>query len=459
MKNRILISIKYFFLTVLCCFAFIPYLIEFKYGKVDFEQVLFHVFFGQVSMIFMFYLNEITVMAVVMFMIVLLLKKLRIGFKWPCIIFVAGAVILYGHMGVYAFCKNFFGNKSSQIYEKFYAYPYQQEYRFPDKKKNIILIMMESMEKSFQDVEGENLIPYISHLQNKHLSFKGFIPLSGTTWTTAGLVGAHSALPLKAVAYTNPEGILLKAPSFVDILNQNGYMSVFANGGDLSFMGKESYLAHHGYRLLIGKKSLLNFAKHNQNYVIKNPMNDYGLRDEDLYPAVKQELTRLGKKNQPFIFTMLTVDTHAPNGYLSRGCKTKYNDIRDSITCSDEFLKNFMTWLKEQDFYQDTVVVIVGDHLQMATKMTPILNRKKREIVTLVINSDYEKTDINQDRTYSTFDIAPTILEAAGIHIQNHRFGMGVSLLSDQKTILENMTFREFDEEISKPSMFYNSLL
>ncbi len=157
--------------------------------------------------------------------------------------------------------------------------------------------------------------------------------------------------------------------------------------------------------------------------------------------------------------TLLTVDTHAPNGYLSDGCKAKYRDVRDSVVCADQFLQDFITWLKQQDFYKNTVVIIVGDHLQMETKFTKELNKHKREIITIVMNSNYNNKYKEIHKNYSTFDIAPTLLESMGIQIDSHCFGLGTSLLSDEQTMMEKITPEEFNEETLKPSLFYNGFL
>ena len=65
---------------------------------------------------------------------------------------------------------------------------------------------------------------------------------------------------------------------------------------------------------------------------------------------------------------MLTVDTHFEDGYLSDSCKADYgNQYSNVISCASDMIYNFVKWIQEQDFYENTTIVISGDHLTMQT--------------------------------------------------------------------------------------------
>ena len=44
--------------------------------------------------------------------------------------------------------------------------------------------------------------------------------------------------------------------------------------------------------------------------------------------------------------------------------------IKRSIRCAGFQISNFIQWCKEQVWYKDTVIIILGDHLFMATEKT-----------------------------------------------------------------------------------------
>lgn len=46
----------------------------------------------------------------------------------------------------------------------------------------------------------------------------------------------------------------------------------------------------------------------------------WGMEDLHLFDFAKQKLTAIAQQEQPFAFTMLTVDTHRTNGFACEKC-------------------------------------------------------------------------------------------------------------------------------------------
>lgn len=62
------------------------------------------------------------------------------------------------------------------------------------------------------------------------------------------------------------------------------------------------------------------------------------------------------------------------------------------------------------------------------------------------------------NREFGHFDIFPTILDSLGVNIKNNRLGLGVDLVSKEKTLLENK--EDFDlKDLSKKSKIYENFL
>ena len=58
---------------------------------------------------------------------------------------------------------------------------------------------------------------------------------------------------------------------------------------------------------------------------------------------------------------MLTADTHFKDCYLSQNNPQEFGDqYSNVISFSDQQLGDFLRWMKEQPFYEDTVVVVSG---------------------------------------------------------------------------------------------------
>jgi phosphoglycerol transferase len=120
-------------------------------------------------------------------------------------------------------------------------------------------------------------------------------------------------------------------------------------------------------------------------------------------------------------------------------------------------LTRFVEWCKTQEFYEDTVIVVAGDHLSMApvvkNEFTP--DGYDRSVYNAIINSDLEPVNAT-NRLFTTMDMFPTILASLGFEIEGDRLGLGTNLYSDKKTVMEEVGKKEFMEEISKNSKLYN---
>ena len=164
--------------------------------------------------------------------------------------------------------------------------------------------------------------------------------------------------------------------------------------------------------------------------------------------------------DEPFNFTMLTTGTHFTDGFVEKSCETPFDEkYLNAYHCSDELIDNFLNWLKKQDFYDNTTIVITGDHLTMQANMTDMfeINNAKsyeRTVYNTIINSKV-KTENMKNRNFTTFDFYPTILASLGFQIQGDKLGLGTNLFSRIPTITEEIGITKFDKELQKKSNYY----
>lgn len=184
----------------------------------------------------------------------------------------------------------------------------------------------------------------------------------------------------------------------------------------------------------------------------------WGYEDKKLFDYAKQELLEISKKDEPFNYTILTADTHFIDGYMDSSCKEIF-DIKyaNSFYCSDGKVGEFVKWLKKQDFYDNTTIIIAGDHLTMQKNFYEESDYQ-RTIYNTIINSDIEAI-YEKNRLFSTFDMFPTTLAALNVEIKGDKLGLGVNLFSEEKTLLEEFGIEKFNEEISKKSFYYDNVL
>ena len=127
----------------------------------------------------------------------------------------------------------------------------------------------------------------------------------------------------------------------------------------------------------------------------------------------------------------------------------------NSFHCSDNKIYEFINWIKKQDFYEDTTIVIVGDHLTMQEGFYSSNSDNDRYLYNVFINSSMD-TDNSKNRSFSVFDLYPTTLAAMGATIDGNKLGLGVNLFSEEETLLEKMELKDLNSELVKKSDFYN---
>ncbi len=360
--------------------------------------------------------------------------------------------------------------KNTQLFENSYINPDDVNITFPEKKRNLVYIYLESMETSYlsKDLGGameENLIPELYQLAANNTNFShhdgvgGFYCVPGSTWTVGSMVAQTSGIPLKPPTKDlNGYGVdgspfLPGVTSMANILHENGYYQTLMVGSHANFGGREAYYLQHG-----ADKVYDITTAQNDGIVPKDYFVWWGMEDLHLIEYAKQELTKIAQKEQPFAFTMLTVDTHHVGGYQCKLCQpSKSGETYDqSISCSSRQIGEFVKWLQEQPFYENTTVIIVGDHESMDNGYfhRMVDSDYQRMVYDCIINAPVS-TDNTKNRAFIAEDMFPTTLAALGCTIDGNRLGLGTNLYSDLPTLTESMGLYSMSLELSKSSPYY----
>lgn len=379
-------------------------------------------------------------------------------------------IYIFVNLGAYDYLKK----DNSTFIEKNYINPKNIEMTLEGKKNNLIFIYVESLESSLFSKENggafeKSIIPNLEKIADSNINFSqsdklgGFSSAYGTGWTIAGMVASSSGVPLKfpvdSNSYLYNGKFLPGIYSLGDILKDNGYKNYIMFGSDAQFGGRKDYFKSHGDYAVYDHNYARNHKWIDEDYIVW-----WGFEDKKLFNFAKKQLTKISSKDEPFNFTLLTADTHFTDGYLDKKCETPFDKKYLNVYhCADDYINSFIDWIKKQDFYRDTTVVVVGDHLTMQsniTKMYDVANPKdyQRSVYNVFINSKV-KSDNYKDRKFNTFDIFPTTLVALGFEIKGERLGLGTNLFSNKKTLSEKYGNEYINEELKKQSTFYNRQL
>ena len=352
-----------------------------------------------------------------------------------------------------------------------YVSPADVEMTFPQEKRNLIYIFLESMETTYADTQNggaftENVIPELTQIAQENEDFSGETDklnggysMPGTTWTIGAMFGQTAGLPLSVSIDGNnmdtQDTFFAGAVTLGDILESQGYSQTLLIGSDAVFGGRELYFTEHGSYEMMDYKYAAQNGLIPEGYLVW-----WGYEDQKLFEFAKQKVTELAAQPEPFNLTMLTVDTHFEDGYMCEGCPKLYGDDQYSnvMRCSSQQVASFIRWIQQQDFYENTTIVLCGDHPTMDSDYCEDVDGDYiRKTYTAYINAAAQK-ETETRRDFTTFDQFPTTLAALGVQIEGNRLGLGTNLFSSEPTLTERFGLDTEAAELKKKSQLIEEL-
>lgn len=368
--------------------------------------------------------------------------------------------------------------QKSTVYEEYYVDARDANLIFPEKDRNLIYIFLESMETTYasKSMGGnmvDNYIPELSKLALENITFSGNssklngpYQVNGATFTMGALAAQTSGVPINEMLvsnstlnsiWTSENNYLPGVYTIGDVLNNRGYSQTFMIGSNANFAGRSSYFTGHGNYKIFDYHSAIN-----AHYIPDDYYVWWGYEDSKLIEYAKTELKELSSQNAPFNLTMLTVDTHFTDGYVCEDCEDTYDtQYSNVISCSSKQIANFIYWIQQQDFYDNTTIVLCGDHCTMDSAYISATNATSydRKMYFTIINPDSSVAYKNQKREFTSLDMYPTTLAALGISIDGDRLGLGTNIFSDTPTLIELYGLDHLNIELLKDSKFYRKNL
>ena len=367
--------------------------------------------------------------------------------------------------------------RNSPIYDDEYVDPRKVAITAPEQKRNLVFIYMESMEVSYADAEHggaskENLIPEMADIAVANVSFSdtsvklnGAQPVIGTTWTMGSLVAQTAGVPLTIPLGDNAMGrkafktFLPGVYTIGQVLRDNGYELLYLIGSDKKFAGADIYMTTHGDYTIKDLDYYRAIGELDADYHVW-----WGFEDEKVYDFARKEILNLAAGDKPFAITFMTMDTHYTNGYRCPLCEDRYPEqYSNVIACASRQLDHFLQWMSIQPFFDNTTIIVVGDHPTMDTKYADNLpyNTKdyKRKTYCVVINPAVQYFPTKEMREFTALDMYPTTLAAMGFTIPGNRLGLGVNLFSEERTLLEKYGMDELNDLLEMHSKFYDELM
>lgn len=340
-----------------------------------------------------------------------------------------------------------------------------------DPRYNLVLIYLESIEDSLgrEDVVGKDLLAGLDEVTGEWDRIPELEQYKNFGWTMAGFVGTQCGVPLRAASSEpidesarNDAGILNEwdnsnymesAVCLGDVLEDQGYKNVYMGAARASFAGKGTFLSSHGYEKIRAGEE---WAERDD---VEPTPGWWGPSDGTIMSLAEDQIVELRDSGEPFSLTLLTVDTHEPATPQPYCEITTDVEMESIVECSLAQVAQFLQFLDREGFMEDTVVVVMGDHLRMAGPLDDKLSDiEDRTVFNRIHLPDEKKIRVQRADQFSMF---PTILEALGVRLEDGRAGLGVSAyIPDVKYgTLRSLSDEERQRIIASRSQeFYDSL-
>jgi lipoteichoic acid synthase len=229
------------------------------------------------------------------------------------------------------------------------------------KGKNVIFIQVESLENWVigYTLNGVEIAPNVTKLSEEGAYFTNYYSQDGEGNTADAEFSTQNSLyPLPdSVAFiTYAQNQYDALPHLLDI---SGYTTAAMHGDVATFWNRSNMYPSLGYEKIFSKP----------DYTLPRLVGPEGLGDDDFF---KQSLPKLESLPQPFMATLITLSTHTPFT-LPSDLKTlaipkdttltpTQQQYVEAVHYSDQALGNFIVGLKADGLYNNSLIVIYGDH-------------------------------------------------------------------------------------------------
>jgi phosphoglycerol transferase MdoB-like AlkP superfamily enzyme len=278
---------------------------------------------------------------------------------------------------------------------------------------NIVFILLESW--SADNIESlgglKGITPNFKALEKEGLSFTNFY---SNGWTSdQGMSSIFSSFPVLPHAdIINQTDKARKLPSLNKSLSN--YHSSYFFGGQLTYGNIKGYLLSQGFNVV-----------KDESYYKHLPSGSLGVHDEYMFIQFKEELKHLP---EPFMSTLFTISSHSPYDFPAEhklSFDSKEDKYVNSVAYTDKCLGNFMESVKDENWYANTLFVMVADHSHNSPIKRRFAQKERFKIPMLWYGEVLDKNHKGAQwgKFASHIDIVPTILSQMDINVDNDYFG------------------------------------
>ncbi|MFD1705402.1 LTA synthase family protein [Siminovitchia sediminis] len=311
------------------------------------------------------------------------------------------------------------------------------------KDKNVILVTLESLQSFViqNDVYGEEITPFLNDLIGDSYYFDQFYHQTGQGKTSdSEFLVENSLYPLSrgSVFFTHAGNEL---DSLAQNLSEQGYYTSAMHANNKSFWNRDVMYQSIGYD---------RFYSAADYHITPDNSVGWGMKDIHFF---EQSVDLMKEMPKPFYTKMITLTNHHPfrldeeDQYISEydSKSGTLNRYFQTVRYMDEAVKIFFQKLKDEGLYDDSIIILYGDHYGISENHNEAMAQYLGEDVTPYVSTQLQRvplivhipgvTDKGNGEVLSKvsgqIDLKPTILHLLGVDTKNS-IQFGEDLFSEE---------------------------
>ncbi|MDY3847676.1 MAG: sulfatase-like hydrolase/transferase [Prevotella sp.] len=219
------------------------------------------------------------------------------------------------------------------------------------KDYNVVLVCLEGFSKYIMAEKGhvKGVTPNLDRLTREGLYFTNVY--ANSFRTDRAMVAVLSGLPAQpTMSVMDMPRISTSLPSIAGSLAKHGYDTHFYYGGDANYSNMKSYLMGTGFQ----------HVTHQFDFDKRLQTGKWGVADGPVYDRLLADI-KSSDVNKRFLKVMMTGSSHEPFDVPDYH-KMKQPEL-NAFSYADHHLGRFVEGLKKLPAWENTLVVIVPDHL------------------------------------------------------------------------------------------------
>lgn len=307
-----------------------------------------------------------------------------------------------------------------------------------DRPKNLIIVYLESMERTYFDVPAvQDAIQGMVKLADQGIDATNVVQIYGSHNSVAGMVSTQCGAPLLPSSRGNTlrqlvplkSGFMETVDCLGDVLSAQDYTLSYLVGADINGYSLRTFLQTHQYDRLF---DVFSYTPEQ----LQGHMNVWGFDDKFLFDRAIEELEYLNENKAPFVLSLSTMSTHGPDGFPDANCAFETElgyELPKAMYCTLQHLGRLLKRVEELGLTDNTVVAVMSDHLAPPSSFDAALKSRMRRNYLVFPNA---KPAVKIDKLATPLDVFPTVLEMLGFDLSQRRANFGVSLLSPQPSLI-----------------------